>query len=107
MPIEKNFTKFNKLCHCRQQYCIKRLFYVISIGPAAFSLFMSSILKPIKRQNKCMRYLDDVFIQETTAGTMLQTLDKYHQIKETKNLKAAPDKSFLFLEPTKFLGHQV
>ena len=46
-----------------------------------------------------MRYLDNVFIQETTTGTMLQTLDKYHQIEETKNLKAAPDKTFLFLEP--------
>ena len=60
-----------------QQYCFKRLFYGISVGPAAFSSFMSSICKPLIRKNKIITYLDDFFIQDTTTNTMLQTLTQY------------------------------
>ena len=42
--------------------------------------------------------MDDVFIQDTTTDTMLQTLTHYHTILENENLKTAPDKSFFFLE---------
>ena len=37
----------------------------------------------------------------------MQTLTQYHTILENENLKAAPDKSFLFLDSIKFLGHQI
>ena len=81
-----------------QQYCFKRLFYGISIGPADFSSFMSSIFKPLIRKNKIITYLDDVFIQDTTTDTMLQTLTQNHTDLEKENRKAAPDKSFFFLD---------
>ena len=51
--------------------------------------------------------MDEVFIQDTTPDTMLQTLTQYHNILENENLKAAPDKSFFFLVSVKFLGHQI
>ena len=38
---------------------------------------------------------------------MLQTLNEYHTFLENENPKAAPDKSFFFLDPVKFLGHQI
>ena len=38
---------------------------------------------------------------------MLQTLTQYHTIFENENLKAAPDKSFFFLDFVKVLGHQI
>ena len=38
---------------------------------------------------------------------MLQTLDQYHNILKKENLKAAPDKSFFFLESVQLLGHQI
>ena len=90
-----------------QQYCFKRLFYGIPIGPAAFSSFMSSIVKPLVRKNKIITYLDDVFIQDTTTDTMLQTLTQYHTILKNENFKAAPDNSFFSLDSVKFLGHQI
>ena len=68
---------------------------------------MSSNFKPLKRKNKIITYLDDVFIQHTTTDTMLQTLPQYDSILKTENLKAAPDKSFFFLDSVKFLGHQI
>ena len=56
-------------------YHFKRLFYGISIGQVAFSLFMSSIFIPLIRQNKIITYLDDV-----TIDTMSKAFDKYHKI---------------------------
>ena len=67
---------------------------------------MSSIFKRINRKNKIITYLDYVFIEDTTKYTMLQTIEQYHKILTNKNLKAAPDKAFLFLESVKSLRHQ-
>ena len=50
--------------------------------------------------------MDDIFIQETTTDTMLQTFTQYHTILENEYLRAAPDNSFFFLDSVKFLGHQ-
>ena len=38
---------------------------------------------------------------------MLQTPHQYHTVLKNKNLKAAPDKSFFFIDSVKFLGHQM
>ena len=38
---------------------------------------------------------------------MLQTLTQYHNFLENENLKAAPDKSFFFLDSVKLFGHQI
>ena len=57
---------------------------------------MSSILKPLICRTQIITYLDDVFIQDITTDTMLQTLKKYHKILKAENLKAGPDKSFFF-----------
>ena len=107
MPLDKPPQRLTIIVIAGQQYCFKRWFYGISIGPAAFSSFMSSIFKPLIRKNKTIAYLDDVFIQGTTTDTMLLTLTQYHTILEQENLKAAPNKSFFFLDSVKFLGHQI
>ena len=36
---------------------------------------------------------------------MFTVLEKYHQILQNENMKAAPDKSHFFLTRLKFLGH--
>ena len=51
--------------------------------------------------------MDDVFIQDTTPVEMLKTLTQYQIILKNENIKAAPHKSFFFLDSVKFLGHQI
>ena len=53
MPLDKPSQRLTNFVIAGQQYCFKRLFNGISIGPAAFSSFMSSTLKPLirKKQN--------------------------------------------------------
>ena len=107
IPLDKPSQRLTNFVIVGQQYCFKRLFYGISIGPAPFSSFMSSIFKIIIRKIEIITYFDDDFMQNTTTDKMLQTLDQYHNILKNENLKAAPDKSFFFLDSVKFLGHQI
>ena len=90
-----------------QQYDFNRLFYGISIGPAAFSAFMSKIFRPLILKKNAITYLDDVFMQSQTKEEMFKVLEHYHKILQNKNLKAAPDKSHFFLTRVKFLGHNI
>ena len=80
IPLDKPSQRLTNFVTAGKQYCFKRLFYGISIGPAASLSFMSSIFKPLIRKNKIITYIDDVFIQDTTTDKMLQTLDQYHFI---------------------------
>ena len=67
---------------------------------------LSSIFKPLICKNKVITYLDDVFIQDTTADTMLQPLEQSHKILKNENFKSAADECF-FLDSVNFLGHQI
>ena len=53
MPLDKPSQRLTTFVIAGQQYCFKRLFYGIFIGPAAFSSFMSNIFKALihKKQN--------------------------------------------------------
>ena len=80
MPLDKLSQKLTNFVIAGQQNFKKRLFYGISIGPAAFSSVTSSIFKPLIRKNNIITYLFGVFIQDTTTDTILQTIDHYHKV---------------------------
>ena len=44
-------------------------------------------------------------MQSQTVEEMFTVLEKYHQILQNENMKAAPDKSHFFLSRVKFLGN--
>ena len=64
------FPKFGN-----QQYEFNRLFYGISIGPAAFSAFMSTIFRPLILKKNAITYLDNVFTQSQTKDEMFTVLE--------------------------------
>ena len=105
MPLNEQSRRLTQFVIGNQQYEFNRLFYGISIGPAAFSAFMSETFRPLILEKKAITYLDDVFMQSETKDEMFTVLEKYHQILKNKNMKAAPDKSHFFLTRGKFLGH--
>ena len=86
-----------------EQHCFKRLFYGISIGPAAFASILTRFLYPLIRKGTVITYVDDIFIQTTTYDQMYETLEEYHKILQKENLKAAPDKTYFMLKKVKFL----
>ena len=96
MPLDEQSRRLTQLVIPNQQYDFNRLFYGISIGPAAFSAFMSKIFRPLILKENAIIYLDDVFMQSQTKEETFTVLEKYHQILLHENMKAAPDKSHFF-----------
>ena len=88
-----------------EQYCFKRLFHGISIGPAAFASILTHFLYPLIRKGTVITYVDDIFIQTNSYPQMYETLIEYHKILLKENLKAATDKTYFMLKKIKFLEH--
>ena len=107
MPLDEQSRRLTQFVIGNQQYEFNRLFYGISIGPAAFSAFMSKIFRPLILKKNAITYLDDVFMQSQTKEEMFTILEHHHKILQNENLKAAPDKSHFFLTRVKFLGHNI
>ena len=107
MPLDEQSRRLTQFVIGNQQYEFNRLFYGISIGPAAFSAFMSKIFRPLILKKNAITYLDDVFMQSQTKDEMFTVLEQYHKILQNENLKAAPDKSHFFLTRVVILGHNI
>ena len=105
MPLDKQSRLLTQFVMGNQQYDFNRLFYGFSIGPAAFSAFVSKIFRPLILNKNAITYSDDVFMQSQTKDEMFIILEKYHQTLLQENTKTAPDKSHFFLTRVKFLGH--
>ena len=80
-----------------QQIEFKRLFYGISIGPAAFSAIMSKIFRPLILDKNVITNLDDIFMQSQTESEKFIVLDKHHQILFKEDMQ--PQKTHLFSSP--------
>ena len=104
MPLDEQSRRLTQFVIGNQQYEFNRLFYRMSIGPAAFSAFMSKIFRPLIFKKHAITYLDDFFMQSQTKDEMFIILEQYHQILKNENMKAAPNKSHFFLTGVKFLG---
>ena len=72
MPLEEQSQSLTQFVFGNQQYEFNRLFYGISIGPAAFSAFMSKVLRPLILKKNAITYLDDVFMQSQIKKKSLQ-----------------------------------
>ena len=107
IPLDEQSRRLTQFVIENQLYEFNLLFYGISIGPAAFSDFMSKIFRPLVLKKNAITYLDDVFMQSQTKDEMFTVLEQYHEILQNKNLKAAPDKSHFFLTRVNFLGHNI
>ena len=105
IPLDEESMRYTHFTIGNEQYCFKRLFYGISIGPAAFASILTHFLYPLIRKGTVITYVDDIFIQTNSYEQMFETLIEYHKVLLQENLKAAPDKTYFMLKKVKFLGH--
>ena len=96
MPLDKQPRRLKQFIFGNQQYEFNRLFNGFSIGPAAFSAFMSKTFIPLTLNKDVITYLDDIFMQSQTKDEILNVLEKNHHILLHENMEAAPDKSHFF-----------
>ena len=59
-PLDEQSRRLTQFITGNQQYEFNRLFHGISIGPAAFSAFMSKIFRPLILSKKAITWLDDI-----------------------------------------------
>ena len=78
MPLDEQSRRLTQFVIGNQQYDFNRLFYRISIGPAAFSAFTSKIFRPLILSKNVITYLDDVFVQSQTKNETFNALEKFH-----------------------------
>ena len=107
IPLDEESMRYTHFTIGNEQYCFKRLFYGISIGPAAFASILTHFLYPLIRKGTVITYVDDIFIQTNSYEQMFETLIEYHKVLLKENLKAAPDKTYFMLKKVKFLGHTI
>ena len=93
IPLDKQSLRYTHFTIRNEQYCFKRLFYGISIGPAAFASILTHFLYPLIRKGTEITYVDDIFIQTNSYPQMYETSIENHKIFLKENLKAAPDKT--------------
>ena len=89
MTIDEKSRRLTQFVIGNQQYKFNRFFYGISIGPAAFSSFMSKIFRSLILNKNAITYFDNVFMQSQTKDEIFSDLEKCHQILLHKNMKAA------------------
>ena len=56
MPLDEQSRRLTQFVFGNQQYEFNRLFYGISIGPAAFSAFMSKLFRPLILKKNAIIY---------------------------------------------------
>ena len=105
IPLDEESMRYTHFTIGNEQYCFKRLFYGISIGPAAFASILTHFLYPLIRKGTVITYVDDIFIRTNSYEQMFETLIEYHKILLKENLKAAPDKTYFMLKKVKFVEH--
>ena len=80
IPLYKQSRRLTQFVIENQQHEFNRLFFGNSIGPAAFSAFMSKTFYPLLLSIKVITHSDDVFKQSQTKKEMFNVLQKYHRI---------------------------
>ena len=70
MLLGKQSRRLTQFVIGNQQYEFNRLFYGISIGPAAFLAFLSKTFRTLILNKNAITYLDDVFMQSQTKDEM-------------------------------------
>ena len=75
MPLDELSRRSTQFFIGNQKCEFIRLFYGISIGPAAFFAFTSKIFTPLTKKNVIM-YLDDIFIQSQAKRERFKVLDQ-------------------------------
>ena len=84
IPLNNESMRDTHFTIGNEQYCFKRLFFGISIGPAAFASILTHFLYPLIRKGTVITYVDDIFIQTTTYEQMCETLEENQNLLQKK-----------------------
>ena len=107
VPLSFETQKLTSFIIGGRQYTFTRGFYGLCGLPNFFSRVMMIHFDPLIKKKQAITYIDDTIMQSQSRSEMFTINKEYHTLLRKAGLKAAPDKTFLFLKKVKFLGHVI
>ena len=68
---------------------------------------MTLHVDPLIKKKQAITYIDDTIMPSQNKNEPITVISEYHTLLRKAGLKAAPDRTFLFLKKVKFLGHVI
>ena len=107
VPLSFETQELTSFIVSGRQYTFTQGFYGLCGLPNFFSRLMTILSDPLIRKKQAITYIDDTIMQLQTRNEVFGFINEYHTLLRRAGLKAAPDKTFLFLKKVKFLGHVI
>ena len=68
---------------------------------------MTIHFEPLIKKKQAIAFLDNTILQSKSKNEKFSIVHEYHNLIRKAGLKAAPEKTFIFLKKVKFLGHVI
>ena len=88
-----------------KQYTYRRGFNGLCGPSNFFSQLMTVHFDPLIKKKQAITNIEDTRMQSQNKSEMFTVINEYQTLLRKAGLKAAPDKTFVFLKKIKFLGH--
>ena len=105
VPLSEDTKKLPSFVIDGTQYMFERWFYSLCGLLNFFSRIMTIHFAEMIARKQPMTYIDDVILQARTKLEMWKKLESYFKCSRSSGLKAALNKTILFLRKYKLLGH--
>ena len=106
-PLSEDTNKLTNFVVGGKQYLFQRGFHGLCGLPNFFSRIMTIHFAEMMAKKQPITYIDDVILQAKTKKDMWENLESYFQFLRSSGLKAASNKTKLYLRKIQFLGHIV
>ena len=107
VPLSEDTKKLTSFVVGGKQYMFERGFYSLCGLPNFFSRIMTIHFAEMIAKKQAITYIDDVILQAKTKAEMWENLESYFKCLRSSGLKAAPNKTKIFLRKVQILGHIV
>ena len=107
VPLSEDTKKLTSFVVGGKQYMFERGFYGLCGLPIFFSRIMTIHFAEMIAKKQAITYVDDVILEAKTKAEMWENLESYFKCLRSSGLKAAPNKTKLFLRKVQFLGYIV
>ena len=107
VPLSEDTTKLTSFVVGGKQYMFERGFYGLCGLPNFFSRIMTTHFSEMIAKKQAITYFDILIPQAKTKAETWKNLESYFEGLRSSGLKAAPNKTILFLRKVQLLGHIV
>ena len=104
-PLSENSKKLTGFVVVGKQYMFGRRFYGLCGFPNFFSRIMIIYFAEMVSKKQAVAYFDDVILQAKTKAEIWKNSESSFKCVRSSGLKAAPNKTKLFLRKVQFFGH--